>query len=275
MRGRALPLIWSAMRSAFRRHCRVLRLPVGPIAWPSPPTPATARPTRRANYSCGKCSLGRAIRTIDTGVSPRWMGLVEDANAVVAANRNQLFAWNYNTGKKILEVTDVHGRFIDFLAAAPLKGSHMVTAGGDQNLYVWDLTTGKRLAEWRMDQRADGLAMSRDGKFAITWHNGANTIGLWGIPDSVTKKAAAIPRDKLLSISIAKVATAVSTKGLFDREDAQDQRLSARRLEARDGGRCSVCSRRPQGRQGAQHNSASKPKGYGCQQDAQVRVCAL
>ncbi len=169
---------------------------------------------------------GRAVRTIDTGVSPRWLGLVEDANAVVAANRNQLFAWNYNTGKRILDVTDVHGRFIDFLAAAPLKGSHMVTAGGDHKLFVWDLTTGKRVAEWRMDLRADGLAMSPDGKFAITWHNGANSIALWGIPDSLTKKAAAIPKEKMLPISIAKVATAVSTKGLFDREDAMDQRLA-------------------------------------------------
>jgi WD40 repeat protein len=127
-------------------------------------------------------ATGGAVRQIEANFAARWLGIVADVNTVAAASGNQLAAWNYNTGAKSVEITDPHGLLNEFHLAAPLKGGFIVTAGRDQTLRVWDMVTGKETAQWKMELLPDGVAMSRDGKFAVAWHNSANRVSLWGMP---------------------------------------------------------------------------------------------
>jgi WD40 repeat protein len=135
---------------------------------------------------------GGAIRVIDANFAARWLGVVPDANTVAAASGNQLVGWNYTTGTKSFEITDPHGVFGEFHVAAPLKGGFLATAGGrEPTLRVWDAATGKETAQWKMQWTPDGVALSRDGKFAVAWHNSSNKVSLWGMP---TRKVGANPK---------------------------------------------------------------------------------
>jgi WD40 repeat protein len=181
-----------------------------------------------AAYASGKLLVwtmrsGTPVATLDADLAVRWLGVLPETTTVVAATPNQIAAWNYATGRKTLDVSGLHGALRDWQPAIPLKGGHFVTTGSDRLLCVWDAVSGRKVAEWKLDQRADGVAMSPDGKFAAAWHGGTNKVSLWAMPDSVTRLL--IPKGKLKFLAIAKAATAVSTKGMFDKEDAAAERI--------------------------------------------------
>lgn len=131
---------------------------------------------------------GTDIRILDVQFPSRWLGLIPDASVVAMATEGRLQFWNYSTGKEVKNLDGPHGRFETFLAAVPLKGHVMVTAGSDRTLRAWDAKTGGDAGKWQMELPPAGVSVSQDGKYAAVWHGAPNKVSLWAIGASTKDK---------------------------------------------------------------------------------------
>lgn len=120
-------------------------------------------------------------------MTPDWLALIPDTSVLVAAEFSKLEAWNYTTGRHLWSAETAGNMAITGLAAIP-KSSGFVTIGDDSTIRVWDSLTGKEVVNWRFGQPALGLAISPDGKYALTQHGQTNQLRMWALPALTAKK---------------------------------------------------------------------------------------
>ena len=175
-----------------------------PWTWMRPPITFSSKNLHRVVFSadekvgtaCAESKLytwtvpaggEKAYPLIDSKMTPDWLALIPDTSVLVAAEFSKLEAWNYTTGRHLWSAETAGNMAITGLAAIP-KSSGFVTIGDDSTIRVWDSLTGKEVVNWRFGQPALGLAISPDGKYALTQHGQTNQLRMWALPALTAKK---------------------------------------------------------------------------------------
>lgn len=88
------------------------------------------------------------------------------------------------------------------LATTVSRQGMYVTSGIDQTVRVWDETTGRELRTFLVEEPADALALSADGRWLAAGDPSGNT-SVWKVADDTTKRAPGEVGDRFKSMSLS------------------------------------------------------------------------